>query len=424
MICILLFKSISDSPKASDFNCAIKITYIASLNPIIIPHSQWYLQHELYSTILQLVASSVVSKAIMVCFTLLVLALLCSQVTSEEYIIITPEQEDCSSCNSTTLSNFATHVDEYVSTDNITLLLLPGTHNLTVDLTIYGINLTMTSMETPPEIVCEYPSHFDFYYSSFVHVSNVMFKGCKGNQVHFVDTFILQDVKFDGQGTSDMEQVMDSDIELHSNYGTGLELIRTNARIIRTHFSSFRQGSLREIVLYRIVYSSSAYQVVDNQFASIGGAIIADNSIVNITQSEFTDNRAQVGGALFVISSHVFIDNTSFIENEDFWKVHLPQEGTCDYYDYYYSEFDDYYYHDCPGIGTIAAVLYQVDSNTVITDSKFSTNRALTGGCIAAIRGNLNITSSMFDNNQASLDCGCIIFTIQQCQHRVLLISC
>ena len=59
-----------------------------------------------------------------------------------------------------------------------------------------------------------------FYQSQNIHITNLEFIGCGGNQVRHVEEFVVEDTKFKGQ----------------ENSGTALELIETTAQIVNSTF--------------------------------------------------------------------------------------------------------------------------------------------------------------------------------------------
>ena len=104
-----------------------------------------------------------------------------------------------------------------------------------------------------------------------------------------VEEFMVEDAKFEGQ----------------ENSGSALKLIETTAQIVNSTFLSNRKGLFSAL---------QGYDYCMHGF--VGGAIIATNSRVDISQSRFEDNRADAGGALYAeqnsiinMSGNVFISN-------------------------------------------------------------------------------------------------------------------
>ena len=94
-----------------------------------------------------------------------------------------------------------------------------------------------------------------------------------------VESFVIQNTKFKGV----------------ENSRTALEMIETTAEIVNSTFVSNRIGSYRTCIQF-----SDDIRRVSFLTGYIGGAIIAKNSIVNISQSLFEDNGADYGGAIYL----------------------------------------------------------------------------------------------------------------------------
>ena len=129
-----------------------------------------------------------------------------------------------------------------------------------------------------------------FSQSQCIHITNLHLIGCGGNQLKYVEEFVVNDTKFEGQGNS----------------GTALEVIGlgTTAQIVNSTFVSNRRGSYRK---FAVIFKARI----------IGGAIIATNgTIITISQSKFEDNRADYGGAIFADNSIInMTGNVSFMNN-------------------------------------------------------------------------------------------------------------
>ena len=184
-----------------------------------------------------------------------------------------------------TLAQFATDIIHYVH-PNSTLVLLPGTHYLNVNLSLSNVdNFSMTSENSTAQIVCTNYSHILFDSCQRITVTNLKFIGCGGNMVENVQEFVVRDTKFKGDKNSE----------------TALELVKTTAEIVDSTFISNRGKSLTQ--------KSHSYR-------SVGGAIIASQSNANISQCRFISNEAEVGGAIFVeMYSLIILHNCFFINN-------------------------------------------------------------------------------------------------------------
>ena len=137
-------------------------------------------------------------------------------------------------------------------------------------------NFVMMSENLPTQIKCTSSSRLYFSQSLYIHITNLEFIGCGINVTKHVEEFVVRDTKFKGE----------------ENSGTALELIETTAQIVNSTFESNRRGLYRECAVFVPVHGC----LFDDGF--IGGAIIAINSTIDISQSKFEDNRADFGGAI------------------------------------------------------------------------------------------------------------------------------
>ena len=309
----------------------------------------------------------------MTVFHILTLSLvLCSlnQASSDVYYITTNSTDACTgSC--LTVSQFAANSGHYLHS-NTTLVFLPGTHYLdTVNLTLSNVdNFVMKSKNSTAQIKCKNFSHIDFSHSQYIHITDLEFIGCEGNQVKHVQEFFVQDTKIKGQ----------------ENNETALELVETTAHIFNSTFVSNTKGSYREIQCVDI-YCSGRFT---------GGAIIATNSTVNISQSKFENNRAEFGGAIFAeqhsiinMSGNVFLNNTAIQDGGVLYSYNSTVTIEA-------SEFHD------NSATRYGGVLQLFSSNSTIEASRFHGNNAFYGGVLASLRGTITIEASGFHDNSAT----------------------
>ena len=231
-------------------------------------------------------------------FGLLILSLvICSlsQAASEIYYIKTQCISDTGQpC--LTLSQFATNSSNHAHS-NITLIFLPGKHYLRrVNFTLTNLDhLVMKPENSTAEIQCTSNSHLYFNQSQYVHITNLEFIGCGGNQVKCVEEFVVKNSEFKGRDGS----------------GTALELIETKAEIINSTFVSNvnSKGTFREGICFRNSSCIGGF---------FGGAIISTNSTIDISQSRFENNSASFCGAILAenhsiinMSNNVFMYNNA-----------------------------------------------------------------------------------------------------------------
>ena len=279
--------------------------------------------------------------------------LLCSYSLNEAvgavyYITTTSTDPGCRSpC--LTLPQFQSNLGSYLST-NTELIFLAGTHQLTSSLAVNNVhNFSMTfqggSSSAIARITCVNHNSMSFANSQHVYIVGMEFVGCgrPSNRVINVDNFVLRDSKFQGQGNS----------------GTALELIGTTAQIFNCRFLSNRWG--------KYIQFWETIQVYGN----VGGAILASNSSVNISQSHFEGNVAQYGGAMYVErGSVIHIKNSMFIQNN--------------------------------GTRNGGGVVYSYNISITIEASTFRYNTATTGGVLQSWYCNITIKNSHFDNSTST----------------------
>ena len=239
----------------------------------------------------------------MACFDLLTISLiLCSvnQAAGEVYYITTNSTDLCTIQPCLTLSQFAAN-SSYYHHSNTMLVFLPGTHYLIkVNLTLSSVdNFAMKSENSTAQIKCTSYSHFHFSESQCIYITNLELIGCGGNLVKDVESFVIQNTKFNGVESS----------------RTALEMIETTAEIVNSTFVSNRNGSYRTCILFGDAHMYLSYPL-PGQTITIGGAIIPKKGIVNISQSIFEDNGADFGGAILIEQScTIYLSKTIFVRN-------------------------------------------------------------------------------------------------------------
>ena len=134
---------------------------------------------------------------------LTLLLILCSlnQAASEVYYITTNSNDPCDvqpCC--LTLYQFAANLSHYLHS-NTTLIFLHGTHYLSKDnLTLSKVDsFVMKSENSTAQIKCTCNSNMNFSRSQSIHITNLEFIGCGGNQVKQITNFTVQEVTFEGR---------------------------------------------------------------------------------------------------------------------------------------------------------------------------------------------------------------------------------
>ena len=264
------------------------------------------------------------------------------------------------------LTLFAVNFSNFINLElNTTMILFPGRHNLFMTLEIVNQkHFLMTSLNTSAQVICENSSSISFTNTPVVHIMNVEFIGCGHNQFNNVSNFTLANTRFEGKESS----------------GAALELIKTNAQITNAVFLSNTKGIFRNLTkqLELIKKILGAQDIdLDTNGTWVGGALVAIHSNISIVSSAFESNSAEIGGGLFVESSSLTVENTTFINNY----VHDQRSP--------YSRLG------------IAGVLYLGDSHTVLTNNHFGNNSASVGGLAFILRGSISTYSSNFSFNTA-----------------------
>ena len=281
---------------------------------------------------------------------LLVLLFFCDQATTVTYYITS---DICSQPNHSclTLSEFAVDSSRHFD-PNTTLIFLPGMHSLQINISISDADsLTLQSENVCPSVTCENDSFMSFNSIELIHIKNMKFIGCGGNVFESVRQFLLQNSRFEGKDAS----------------LTAFELIHTAAQIVNSTFIDNKMGTIR-----------GPMNVLEDLRMSVstGGAIIATHSNININQSYFENNSAEIGGAVFAQNrSNITIVGTIFVENK------------------------------CNANNTsIGCALYLEESSITIIHSKLYRNTATLGGVVFAVQSTVKISNnSEFNSNVAEM---------------------
>ena len=248
----------------------------------------------------------------------------------------------------------------------------------------------MKSENSAARIKCTNDSSMHFSQSQSIHIADLKFIGCGGNQVTQVKEFLVTDTTFEGQ----------------ENSGTALELIGTTAQIVNCTFVSNRKGSYRESVVI----------LGDSENGFVGGAIIAtDDTTVTISKSKFEDNRAYIGGAIFAdnYSTINLTDNVSFINNsaENTGGVLYSNIGvvtinaSCTFSNnkawvgILYATTSTLTIEASEFRDNVGSVLYLIHSSVTIETSKFHNNVGFL--LFSSNSNNMTITGSVFYRNRA-----------------------
>ena len=294
--------------------------------------------------------------------------------TGEKVYYIIPDATESYNRSHLVLSQFAANSSNYLHS-NTTLVFLPGTHYLTtVNLSLSNVNsFVMKSKNSTARIKCTSYSHVHFNHSQYIRITNLEFIGCGGNQIVSIEEFVIEDASFKGQENSE----------------TALEIIGTTAKIVDSIFACNTKGS------HRCVIFDHKYVCSDDGF--VGGALIATNSTISVSQSRFEYNSADFGGAIFLeqhsiitVSGSAFIYNNATDSGGGLYSSSssITITRTCEFHG---------------NSATVAGGVLGSHSSTVtIEASKFHDNHANTGGVLSSLGTIIAIDTTEFRTNSGT----------------------
>ena len=212
-----------------------------------------------------------------------------------------------------TLPQFAVNPEVYLES-NTTLIFLLGNHHLNVHINISEVsNLSMHSSSASsccPTVICEQNAGINFSTIDNIFIGYMRFVGCHNHQAIAVKMFMLESAAF----------------LFHS--GSALQFISTEAKIVRSSFTSNSGGSIHNVP-FALEFTAEDLILIalfgdSYKYPLTGAAIAVTQSNIGISDCVFEGNRAQIGGAIFVEQlSNVTITDTSFERN--FATCHLSR---------------------------------------------------------------------------------------------------
>ena len=311
-----------------------------------------------------------------------------------------------------TLSQYANKPTGYFAS-NATLIILPGNHGLSTQLSIANIiNLEILANASEPQVMitCDDSAMFNLEEITQVRISNLVTIGCSANRATSVDHFILEHSSIQGSGDG----------------GTGLILENfTNASIVTCNFTKNTGSKLNfeshdlgfgggAIISYASYVSIVTSVFQDNSVADVndhtntvreGGAIYAWNSIIMINNSTFINNSANVGGAITAYYGYVSIMTSIFQYNSvaDVKNtMSLTQKGgaICSWNSTVTANSSTFT-NNSANVG--GAIFVFEDRFSIIDNSSFTGNVAIAvGGAITINYGGVEIADSSFNFNLAT----------------------
>ena len=321
---------------------------------------------------------------------MLILLRLTSNCESVIYHIKSNESDPCPSDEQLCLSLPDFAATNHNGNENISLILLPGNHNLTTNITLSNFKrLEMLHLSTNATFTCALSTHFSFEQIESVSIRRVTFIGCGNNLVRDVSKFILQEAVFKGQADT----------------GTALTLINTTAEIDHCSFIGNQFGTVMESVeSLKLITTNIAWLIVRNVtgVVRVGGALISTYSNVSISHSTFENNTAEIGGDIYAEEeSSIFVYNSTFTgdgpqpanEESSFGGAIFSHQNTLRVTECQF----------CKKHATVGASIMSSSSEVIVNGSRFDSNSATDhAGGLFAYNSTAFVYGSVFHNNTAA----------------------
>ena len=283
------------------------------------------------------------------------------------------------------LSQFAQNTS-VVQDTNITLLIQQGHHILDTDLQL--TDLTELKILSEGAVVNELSARFYLRNITLLFIEGMTFLGYGRNKVENVDTFILENSTFHGKENGTVGNACTVGHQL-KDFGSALELVHTNAKLVNCSFISNRFGNYQIFLNISWFYYSN---ITRCHAAYVGGALIVTMSNITIIQSEFKENRAESGGAIFGQWCNITIIDSTFENNSAHCLSPFNNKGP-------YNSFGGALYID--NYGSRGQLLIKRS----IFDKHYS---QVIGGVMAVFVSDVFIRRSNFSNNNADIVAGAI----------------
>jgi predicted outer membrane repeat protein len=237
---------------------------------------------------------------------------------------------------------------------------------------------------------------------------------------------------------------------IHVTSGSALEIVNSTALLNDCSFTRYLYGTYRWIVTIIPQGTSTVHRTKK----WIGGALIVSHGNVTIVKGIFTENRAQMGGAIYAENgTRIIIIKSKFIYNAAKFSSYFTLEQTAAGGALYAtnncsifvsdSHFDHNTVYDGYRLGgtmavhqgmiqvvrsvlanstaDIGAAVYLSELQGVFNLTNFSSNRAAyDGGAVYSINSSLNLSHSVFFDNKAATKGGVLFLSqsrmdIQNC---------
>ena len=349
------------------------------------------------------------------------------------YHITPAENESCSIGEQPCLSLSAFAATDLNNSKNITLIMLPGSHNLVMNISILNLqSFEMYANDFNVTITCELSSYLSLESVELVSIRRVTFIGCGNGLMRNVDQIVIQETKFEGlDGT-----------------GTSLTLIDSTAEIVDCTFVGNQFGTVVESVeSLNLITTSLPWLIVRNVtgVVRVGGALISTRSNVSISHSRFENNTAEIGGDIYAEEgSKTSIFNSTFTgDGPQPFSEETPFGGAIFTHQNTLSVIDCRFHKKHATVGTSVmsslsvvtingsdfdsnsatdhgAGVFAYNSTVYIHRSRFHNHTALGGAAVTTDVGVIIVTASVFTFNRAhqhggALDIGMDVATISGC---------
>ena len=185
----------------------------------------------------------------------------------------------------------AEHEAGILDEPSVSLILLSGNHTLNEQLNLSNITISRLSayypFEAVPAIVCQQNASIILSDINSAYISYINFIGCHGHKLNKIKMIVIEDSAF------------------INHYGSALTVSLSYLQLTRTLFNSNSHGSWQHCSLPK-----------GSIYALAGAAIASKQSSINISESVFMGNVAEVGGAIFTeLHSKISIMHTIFERN-------------------------------------------------------------------------------------------------------------
>ena len=257
-----------------------------------------------------------------------------------------------------TLTEYAEKPKGYFES-SMTVIVLPGNHSLTSNFSMQDFEsvsvISNNTSQPDVTITCMNLSRFSFRNISFVEIIGLSFAACGGNSLAIVENFTLENCMITGTGGN--------------TSGTGLYLTKVNAVNITMSTFVSNTGTIIE---------------EEEEEGIVGGAIIGLLSNIYITNTTFERNKANIGGAVYVLGNNynIVIKNCMFHNNEAHGAADITE----------------------PDGGAV----FISDSSVEIIDSFFISNTAGVGGSGGAVT--IIVTPDIYTGTTVSVEISNCVF--------------